>query len=119
MRTSLVIVAVLVLQSLMATPTHAAAACRTNWEYRIVDLDAADAVRVKAKQRLTASTGLIANLNRLGSQGWELASEHKVRIYEEYHPIGAVVDGKTPQPDWVAELNPSAALFRRATNSCP
>lgn len=91
---------------LLALSPLASAQC---WDYHIVDLtDATNALNTRASDRLEASAELLAALNRLGAQGWELATQHTVRIGRE----GGGGDELSDEV-WTAKLSPSSALFKR------
>jgi hypothetical protein len=88
------------------------------FEYRITDLaEISDRLKHQARSKDKAVSDLAEVLNRLGGQGWELVSEHAVAVYT-VTDIEAVRDGNRNAPEeWVAALQPSAALWRR-TLSC-
>ena len=100
------------LLSLMFLSGHiyAAQVCTDGWEYRIVNLDDVDTLRVQKSEQASATQGLEAILNRLGRSGWEVMSNHELKV-TNYTDL----NGPTR---WVAELVPSSVLLRRAKSWC-
>ena len=91
-----------------APAAFAQESCPVRWEFKIVDLAATtDKLIQRAPNRGQASSQLLAVLNRLGGQGWDLVSDHEVAISFEND------DPEQAAQTWVAELRPSTALLKR------
>ena len=87
---------------------------QTCWEYKIVDTEVEPTnkqLKAKASQRKNASPSLVGVLNDLGADGWELAGNNQIRIFENRPDIDAASNKNS---SWTASLNPEVALFRRA-----
>lgn len=89
-------------------------ACVSAWEYRIVDVSSPhSSMRIERTAKSVAGDALVAALNDLGQAGWELASQHEIRVREEVPTSEGAVSGR-----WIASLSPPTALFKRSSQQC-
>lgn len=102
----------------LSTATVAVAqTCSETFEYKLVNLDSADALLKRSKTKSSAAVEFTDVLNRLGSSGWELSSAHRVVEYQEI-PVPQS-DGKEPiAGEWVYQLDPAVVLLKRKRTEC-
>ena len=91
----------------MLGPAYAAeAVCNPKWEYKVIHTQSPD--RVDTRQAISASkaaSDIETILNRLGTNGWELASEHRLVVTREFD--------QGVDKAWTARLEPESALLKR------
>ncbi len=98
--------------TLLCALTISSASAHANdcFSYRILDTAGTDKTQVRNQDGTVAKSQLEAILNRLGGGGWELASQHELRLFRE---------GTDSKPGlMVATLYPNVALFKKRI-ACP
>lgn len=97
--------------ALASFDTLGASACIVSYEYRVVDLQSADAPRVVGSSRSQALNRLSETLSRIGRNGWRIHGRHEVYVTSD--PEAASEDAR-----WIAGLVPGVVLIEKPTETC-
>ena len=96
----------------VCSPAHAERnpPCIEKWDYRVVQIEDQEALTKRGNSRRQAGLAIQQTLNRLGNDGWEIASAHELAVVEEVDERGRVTG--------VATFRPNAVLFKRKVSFC-
>ena len=98
--------------AIMCNSAYAEETCTSTWRYKVVHTEeTVDRLVVKTDRLVTAAAALQKVLNRLGRNGWEIASSSKLIVGDGY-------DLETDAEAGIARFDPPTVLFKKQTTTC-